>query len=104
VLTPGSPATHASHRCAAAQRGAARRVAAFARVARSRRAGARRRQRLTVRTLGPCIRQEYIDAHGISKTVEEVINATVKAKASEPCSFMVRRAAATSQPGAAVEG
>ena len=34
--------------------------------------------------------QEYIDAHGISKTVEEVINATVKAKAPEPCSFMVR--------------
>jgi len=32
--------------------------------------------------------QEYIDAHGISKTVEEVINATVKAKAPEPCSFM----------------
>ena len=34
--------------------------------------------------------QEYIDAHGISKTVEEVINATVKAKAPEPCSFMAR--------------
>jgi hypothetical protein len=37
--------------------------------------------------------QEYIDAHGISKTVEEVINATVKAKAPEPCSYMVRSAA-----------
>jgi hypothetical protein len=34
--------------------------------------------------------QEYIDTHGISKTVEETINATVKAKAAEPTSFMVR--------------
>jgi len=32
--------------------------------------------------------QEYIDAHGISNTIEEVINATVKAKAPEPNSFM----------------
>ncbi len=49
----------------------------------------------------PAFRQEYIDAHGISKTVEEVINATVKAKASEPCSFMVRRGRETVNPAAA---
>ena len=53
---------------------------------------------------GSAFRQEYIDAHGISKTVEEVINATVKAKAAEPCSFMVRPLPASSQPGGAVEG
>jgi len=32
--------------------------------------------------------QAYIDENGISKKVEEVINALVKAKAAEPCSFM----------------
>jgi hypothetical protein len=53
---------------------------------------------------GSAFRQEYIDAHGISKTMEEVINATVKAKAAEPCSFMVRPLPASSQPGGAVEG
>lgn len=34
--------------------------------------------------------QEYIEKHELSKRVEEVINATVKAKPDEPLSFMVR--------------
>ena len=34
--------------------------------------------------------QEYIDQHGLSKKVEEVINATVKARAENPETFMVR--------------
>lgn len=34
--------------------------------------------------------QEYIDKHDLSKKVEEVINACVKAKPEEPISFMVR--------------
>ena len=34
--------------------------------------------------------QEYIDKHELSKKVEELINATVKAKPDEPLSFMVR--------------
>ena len=33
--------------------------------------------------------QEYIDKHDLSKKVEEVINACVKAKPEEPISFMV---------------
>ena len=33
--------------------------------------------------------QEYIDKHDLSKKVEEVINACVKAKPDEPISFMV---------------
>lgn len=33
--------------------------------------------------------QEYIDKHDLSKKVEELINATVKAKPDEPLSFMV---------------
>ena len=33
--------------------------------------------------------QEYIEQHNLSKKVEEVINAAVKAKAPEPISFMV---------------
>jgi len=77
---------------------AARRCAALERGYRS---GARcaggRRQAADVAPWA-AFRQEYIDAHGISKTVEEVINATVKAKASEPCSFMVRRRRLTGQP------
>lgn len=35
--------------------------------------------------------QEYIDKHDLSKKVEEVINACVKAKPDEPISFMVQR-------------
>ena len=35
--------------------------------------------------------QEYIDKHDLSKKVEEVINACVKAKPEEPISFMVRQ-------------
>lgn len=34
--------------------------------------------------------QEYIDKHDLSKKVEEVINACVKAKPDEPISFMVQ--------------
>lgn len=34
--------------------------------------------------------QEYIDKHDLSKKVEEVINACVKAKPEEPISFMVQ--------------
>lgn len=34
--------------------------------------------------------QEYIDAHNLSRKVEEVINATCKAKPEEPAAFMVR--------------
>ncbi len=33
--------------------------------------------------------QEYIDKHDLSKKVEEVINACVKAKPEEPISYMV---------------
>jgi len=33
--------------------------------------------------------QEYIDKHDLSKKVEEVINACVKAKPGEPISYMV---------------
>ena len=33
--------------------------------------------------------QEYIEKHELSKRVEEVINATVKAKPDEPLSYMV---------------
>lgn len=32
----------------------------------------------------------YIEEHNIQKVVEEVINATIKAKPSNPFSFMVR--------------
>ena len=34
--------------------------------------------------------QEYIEKHELPKRVEEVINATVKAKPDEPLSYMVR--------------
>lgn len=34
--------------------------------------------------------QEYLEKHDLSKRVEEVINACVKAKPDEPLSFMVR--------------
>lgn len=34
--------------------------------------------------------QEYIDKHDLTKKVEDAINATVKAKADEPMSFLVR--------------
>ena len=33
--------------------------------------------------------QEYIEKHDLTKRIEEVINATVKAKPEEPLSFMV---------------
>lgn len=33
--------------------------------------------------------QEYIEKHDLSKRVEEVLNATVKAKPDEPLSYMV---------------
>lgn len=32
--------------------------------------------------------QEYIDGHGLQKTVEEVLNSCVKGKPEEPLSFM----------------
>ena len=54
-----------------------------------RRDNATRQRRTVTRRPRRCV-QEYIDQHGISKTVEEVINATVKAKAPEPNSFMAR--------------
>ena len=34
--------------------------------------------------------QEYIEKHELSKRIEEIINATVKAKPDEPLSYMVR--------------
>ena len=37
--------------------------------------------------------QEYLDKHDITKRVEEVINACVKAKPDEPISYMVHMAA-----------
>jgi hypothetical protein len=36
--------------------------------------------------------QEYIEEHALGKRVEDTINAAVKAKSTEPISFMVRRA------------
>lgn len=42
--------------------------------------------------------QEYIDKHDLSKKVEEVINACVKAKPEEPISFMVRCCAIRHEP------
>jgi hypothetical protein len=34
--------------------------------------------------------QEYIEEHALGKRIEDTINAAVKAKATEPVSFMVR--------------
>lgn len=49
--------------------------------------------------------QSYIETHGLQKTVEDVLNGTVKSKPDEPLSFMVRglirRAAAAWQTGSA---
>lgn len=36
--------------------------------------------------------QEFIDEHRLSKKIEDAVNQTVKAKPSEPMSFMVRTA------------
>ena len=33
--------------------------------------------------------QQYLESHGVQKAVEDVINATVKAKPEEPFAFMV---------------
>ena len=35
--------------------------------------------------------QEYIEEHALGKRIEDTINAAVKAKATEPVSFMVRK-------------
>lgn len=43
--------------------------------------------------------QEYIEKHELPKRVEEVINATVKAKPDEPLSYMVRFQALSSGHG-----
>lgn len=40
---------------------------------------------------GPQAAAQYIEEHNLQKVVEDAINATIKAKPSEPFSFMVRR-------------
>lgn len=42
--------------------------------------------------------QEYIDKHELTKKVEEVINATVRAKPDEPLSFMAKQFTSTTPP------
>lgn len=47
---------------------------------------------LSIRTSISQSATEYIEEKGIQKSVEEVLNATIKARPEDPYSFMVRRA------------